>query len=319
MVNAASLSLPTKNRCRRIERSDVDSIVGLLTRGFSGPPATYWRHVMSRLELHPTPSGYPKYGYLLESEGAAVGVILQIFTATEEAGALNTRCYLSSWYVEPAFRSYAPLLVSTAIKRKEVTYVNVSPDPRTWPIIEAQGFSRYSKGQYRAIPLLSLRSENCRIREVRGSDSAKARPRVLMPRMLADHAEYGCLSLVCETSDGEYPFVFELKRICKGFLPCAQLIYCRDVADLVRFARPIGRFLLDQRIPCISIDANGKIKGLAGMYFDGRAPKYCKGPQPPRHGDLAYTESVLFGVPAAEKSSPQRPSQALVQPCANDQ
>ena len=34
---------------------------------------------------------------------------------------------------------------------------------------------------------------------------------------------------------------------------------------------------------------------LPGIYLDGR-PKYFKGPDKPRLGDLAYTEAALFGM-----------------------
>jgi len=54
---------------------------------------------------------------------------------------------------------------------------------------------------------------------------------------------------------------------------------------LVRRARP---FLL--------IDANGPIPGLVGKYFDDRMPRYFRGPQQPRLGDLAYTEIAMFGM-----------------------
>jgi hypothetical protein len=294
MVNTASHSIPTKNHCRQIERSDFDAVIALLTRGFPIRAESHWRRALSRLETRVTPPDYPKYGYLLENEGAVVGVILLIFTGVEAGGEIGRRCYLSSWYVEPAFRSYASLLVSAAIRRREVTYVNVSPDPRTWPIIEAQGFSRYSKGQYRAMPLLSLRSETGRIREIRASDRVQKPIGALTAQILSDHAEYGCLSLVCEAQDGQYPFVFQVQRIARGVVPCAQLVYCRDVADLARFARPLGLFLLRRGIPFVSVDSNGKIEGLLGTYFEGKAPKYCKGHRPPRQGDLAYTEAVLF-------------------------
>ena len=319
MVNAASLSAPARNRCRQIERSDFDAVVGLLARGFQERTASYWHHVLSRLDAHPTPDGYPKYGYLLENENIVVGAILQIFTNVEGAGETNIRCYLSSWYVEPAFRGYASLLVSTATRRKSVTYVNVSPDPRTWPIIQAQGFSCYSRGQYRAIPTLGLRSEKGTIREIQAFEDAERRVGALTFGILTDHADYGCLSVVCDAPDGEYPFVFQARRIGKGLVPCAQLVYCRDITDLARFARPLGLFLLDRGLPCVSVDSNGPINGLVGVYFKNRAPKYCKGPQVPRQGDLAYTEAVLFEPRATDKNSLPGLARPLVQPCANDQ
>ena len=46
----------------------------------------------------------------------------------------------------------------------------------------------------------------------------------------------------------------------------------------------------------IIVDSNGPISGLLGKYFDGVAPKYFKGPSPPRLGDLAYTELAMFGL-----------------------
>jgi hypothetical protein len=35
---------------------------------------------------------------------------------------------------------------------------------------------------------------------------------------------------------------------------------------------------------------------LIGRYFDATMPKYFKGPDRPRLGDLAYTEAAMFGV-----------------------
>jgi hypothetical protein len=85
-------------------------------------------------------------------------------------------------------------------------------------------------------------------------------------------------------------------RIVKSVVPCAQLIYCRDVSDIVRFAGPIGRFLARRGRPFVVIDANGPIEGLIGRYFDNTMPKFFRGPVRPRLGDLAFTETALFGM-----------------------
>jgi len=79
-------------------------------------------------------------------------------------------------------------------------------------------------------------------------------------------------------------------------LPCAQLIYCRDVGDFVRFAGPIGRRLLRHGRPFVIVDANAPIEGLIGLYRRGSMPRYFKGPQQPRLGDLAFTEYAVIGV-----------------------
>ena len=79
-------------------------------------------------------------------------------------------------------------------------------------------------------------------------------------------------------------------------MPCAQLIYCREVADIARFAGLIGRHLLMQGCPLVVIDAKGRVPGLVGRYVAGLMPKYFKGGQPPRLGDLADTEAAMFGM-----------------------
>ncbi len=106
----------------------------------------------------PVPPNYPRFGYMMENDGKPVGVILLLYRGMfEESGAGYIRCNLSSWYVEPSMRSYASMLVSFALKRPEVTYINISPAPPTWPVVEAQGFKRFSEGQFFAVPALSSR------------------------------------------------------------------------------------------------------------------------------------------------------------------
>src|SRR5882757_10956141 len=163
-VNMVNSRMPSaqKVRCRQINDSDVDGVGDLLTRGFRIRSRNYWRRALASLGSHPTPAGLPKYGYLLESDGAPVGVILLIFSSIPGHDAAAMRCNVSSWYVEPAYRSHAALLVSQAIKHKNVTYVNISPAVHTRPIVEAQGFARYTTGQFVAAPMLSgARRDDC--------------------------------------------------------------------------------------------------------------------------------------------------------------
>jgi hypothetical protein len=79
-------------------------------------------------------------------------------------------------------------------------------------------------------------------------------------------------------------------------MPCAQLIYCGDIGDFVRFAGPIGRYLARRGKPLVIIDSNGAIPGLVGTFRPGSMTKYFKGPQRPRLGDLAYSEYAVLGV-----------------------
>jgi len=280
-------------RCRQIGEADVAAVAALLKQGFPNRTPQFWRDALRRLARRDPPPGFPKYGYLLESGEVPVGAILMICSTLRQGDRVATRCNLSSWYVAPEYRAYASLLVSHALSHKDVTYMNVSAAPHTWPIIEAQGFARYCEGIFLALPALKRSAEPVRVFDATQTPTApfEASDQDILQR----HAELGCTGLWCETAERAYPFVFR-PRLAKRILPCAQLIYCSDVADLVRFAGPVGRYLARRGRPFVVIDSNGAIPGLIGIFRPGSMAKYFKGPQRPRLGDLAYTEYALLGV-----------------------
>src|SRR5258708_4987086 len=274
---------------------DIPAVAALLGRGFPNRTMRFWSDALARLTRREPPPGLPKYGYLLESGDIAVGALLLICSTLREGGRLATRCNLSSWYVEPAYRAYATLLVSQALGHKDVTYTNVSAAPHTWPIIEAQGFSRYCDGIFVAVPMLKELVGGSGVRVFEARQNPAARFDASEQDILQRHAEHGCISLWCETAKGAYPFVFR-PRVVRRAVPCAQLIYCRDIGDFVRFAGPIGRYLAWRGKPFVIIDSNGAIPGLIGTFRPGSMANYFKVPQRPRPGCLAYSEYVVLGV-----------------------
>jgi len=98
------------------------------------------------------------------------------------------------------------------------------------------------------------------------------------------------------TKQRAYPFVL-LPRLFKRLVPGVQLIYCRDMEDVVRFAGPLGRFLALRGKLVVSVDSNGPIAGLVGRYIEGKSPRFFKGPAPPRLGDISYTQAAMFPWP----------------------
>src|SRR3984893_4726121 len=144
-----------KIRCREIRESDIDAVADLLTRGFAGRARDYWIQGLRRQAAREVPSGYSRFGYMLDHDGTPVGVLLLIYSFRDAGGEAAIHCNLSSWYVEPAYRNYAPMLTKIAQRHKHVTYLNISPATWTWPIIETQGFSSYCKGLFFSIPALS--------------------------------------------------------------------------------------------------------------------------------------------------------------------
>jgi hypothetical protein len=161
------------------------------------------------------------------------------------------------------------------------------------PILDVQGYRRFTNGQFVVCAFPSVRRgpQSARVVGCRVNPDAQFEP--FERDLLLSHSEYGCICLWCITSERAYPFVF-LPRIVKRCIRCAQLLYCPQIEDFVRFAPQIGSFLGWRGRPIVLIDSNGPVPGLFGKYFDGVSPKYYKGPVTPRLGDFAYTEMAIF-------------------------
>jgi hypothetical protein len=294
----AVTQLRPKIRCREIAVSDIDAVAELLTRGFVGRSRDYWMQGLRRQAEREVPQNYPRFGYMLDNEGAPAGVLLLLYSTRLSGGETAIHCNLSSWYVEPEFRNYAPLLTKIAQRHKEVTYLNISPATWTWPIIEAQGFQSYCNGLLFSLPALSRAAPGMTVEIVPGDAGAVEGLETGDVELLARHAAYGCLSLVCRTATGRaFPFILLPMRIRRGWIapPAMQLIYCRDSSEYIACAGAIGRFLLRRGKISVILDSNGRVPGLAGVYTQARGRKYFKGPHRPRLADLTDTELVLYG------------------------
>jgi hypothetical protein len=295
MIEASSSNTAAKVRTRQIFPSDVAEAINLLTRGYgSMRPPEFWENIFSCLGRRSVPQGFPRYGYVIENDGKFVGIMILIFATIWENGTARIRCNGSGIYVDPEFRLYAPLLMSRALKDKDVTVLNLTPAPHTHKMIETTGFTRYSNGLFVTIPVLSRPPEGNRVRIVDGRSEPDAEFDPHDRDLLREHADYGCTSLWCIAQDTAHPFVFRPRTV--RLLPCAQLVYCRSVDSFVRFARPIGLDLVGRLRPLVILDANGPVAGLVGKYYPDRLPRYFKGPDRPRIGDLAYTETSMFGI-----------------------
>ncbi len=289
-------STPPEVVCRPIGDDDIDGVIACLQRGFPERPRRYWERALERLALRSAIDDYPRYGHALVVEGKVVGVLLQIFSRRATATGSTVRCNLSSWCVDPEHRGHSLTLHLNAVKRREVTYVNISPAPHTRKTIEAFGFRRYSEGRMIAAPILSARRGEARVVAfaAQGPEAALLAPSER--QILAEHAAMGCRALVCVQDGAAYPFIVQPGGIVRNLIPCWRLIYCREVGEFVRFAQAIGRFLLFRAGPLCAVDAMGRLPGLVGRFVPGRIPpKYFRGPVPPGLGDLAYTELVVLG------------------------
>lgn len=259
----------------------MESVILLLNKGFAQRDPNFWGRAIQRLDDHQIPPNVPKYGYVLENDGSLVGLLLLIHSCVEN----SIRCYTSGFYVEPDFRPYGPILSAVATTRKDVTYINITALPQTRQLMEPLGFAQYVQGSFIFVPALCRPQRGVRVTEIVGD----------LPtweaKLLQDHTGYGCLSLVCLTSDGAHPFVFAQRK--RRGVKLGRLTYCRSQEDFLRFAGSLGRYLARKRFFLVSLNANEPISGLSGLYRGGW-PKYYKGSNRPRAHDEAYSDKVLF-------------------------
>jgi hypothetical protein len=273
----------------------IDQVVECLQRGFPHRPKNYWVGGLEKMSTRALIDNYPRYGYALEATGKIVGVILLIFTRLETPAGSCVRCNISSWCVDAEYRASSLLLHMMAVKRREVTYINISPAKHTQSTIEALGFRRLTNGQVFFMPSLSTPHPNVRVCAFKSEAPESALLSEGERQVLIDHSALGCRALVCHEGDAAFPFVFQPRAVLRRLIPCPHLIYCRSMDEFLRLAGSIGRYLLFRTGPFCSVDAVRPMRGLAGRYFHNRNPKYFKGPVPPTVGDLSYTELSIFG------------------------
>ena len=128
--------IPNRVRPREIGEADIPELVDLLARGYAFLPREFWQPIIAGLSRRSVPAGFPRYGYVIESDGRLVGAIILIFSTIWTDGKASIRCNGSSLYIDPAFRIYAPLLTSRALKDKGVTVLNITPAPHTLKMVE---------------------------------------------------------------------------------------------------------------------------------------------------------------------------------------
>jgi hypothetical protein len=296
-TSQSSASSHPKIRCREIRPDDLHNVVNLLVIGFPERTRDCWLKVIQVLAQHRTPAGFPKYGYLLECDETAVGVSLLIFTSLGDEGNSRVRCNICSWYVKPEFRSYASVVGFREQRPNEVTYFNVTPASHTFATLESRGYKRSSDGWFVAVPWLSRRSQKATVTDWSPGIAAHKGLLAWEADLLETHASYGCICVIVNSAGESFPFIFAPRRMrpSAGSVSFGHLVYCRQRIDFVRFAGQLGRFLLRRGVLLTVVDSNEPVEGLVGKYIQGR-PKYYKGPDKPRLGDLAYTELAMFGL-----------------------
>jgi hypothetical protein len=278
---------------REIATSDLQVLSRFLGDGLGYRPERFLR-IFSAIEQIPSVPGFSQYGFVLEVQGRIVGSLLTIHSKVIHSAPEHVRCHLTGWYVEPEYAFYGTLLERRATRGSNVSYINTSARPSTYKIIQAQGFKKYSRGQFILPTLLHVFNARRNINILVNQESSLNKDDISELKLMNLHTQLGSICLWGLRNGRFHPFIFQKKKL-KGFLPCAQLIFCRDVGDVSAFIGPLSRHMISRGIFAISIDANGSIPDLRGVYFEGLEPRFYKGVTPSL-GDLAFTLNAISPI-----------------------
>lgn len=281
-------------KIRLIGKDDCKAVAELLCEGFPRRDRAYWDRAFLQLHERPEVAGYPKYGLLIEDQGAVQGALL-ILTADLGPGmAGGLRSNLSSWYVREPWRKYATFMLRAALKAPGGCYTDLSPAPQVVQINAALGFRPYTGGSI----LLDARSALAGGGRVAFWDGAaetelSAGLGPALKAVVRRHVGYGCTALLLSGPAGPQAALYRIKRL-KRLIPAARFVY-GDPAVLVGAAGAVMRALLRRGVPLAQIDAPIGFSPAAGRLMPTRDLRYAAGDAPPPAGDLLESEIAVFG------------------------
>jgi len=273
-------------RIREIDAADLPEVISLLREGFPRRSRAHWENAFQHLQRRPQVSGFPRFGYAIEA-GGLQGVMLLL---TSELGN-GIRSNLSSWYVRPAYRSYASFLFRRTLKQPDTVFLDISPSEEALPITEVFGFRAYTGGAVLFTPDLALRRGGGRVRGLR-RQTLESLPTALASAIVA-HLDYGCAALELEDATGTEIALYRIKSL-KRLVPCAQFVH-GSTPRLGALAGPLMRMLLRRGIPLALVDAAPALDPVAGWLMPKRDIRYARGEPVPATGDLLETELAIFG------------------------
>lgn len=272
-----------------IDNGNRAAAVALLAKGFPEKSKAFWSRGLSLISDHHERRELGPIGQLLMKGENAAGVLLTIKSRLPETDRIVVN--LSSWYVEPSCRWFAPRMLQIASSSEEELFTDLTPSPEACRLNERLGFQMVTdRTLFYPLPLKALRPSGTRLNPL-----AAVRPDTLsaaMREMLEDHLRLGCIVAIMQADGRHYPLVF-LKTTTKK-LPSARLIYCEDRELAQRHISAIARHLLGRgrlALTMAALDGEHNGGGVAAHKF---APIQVKGAWNPHFINETYSELVLL-------------------------
>jgi hypothetical protein len=261
----------------------------LLSRGFPARGRAHWARVFRHLEqFGGNEATAVPYGQIFEVSGKPAGVILTPASLRGGRRVIN----FASWYVDPAHRWKAPLMLRGLLRDKQATYTDLTPTEPVQKILPALGFLPVSRGvTVNAVPLLAVTGGK------RGEVTPLSGAGPLDPAvrdLLESHEEFGCHAVALLTPDGgSVPVMFKF-RLLRG-LPAALLVYCGDNEALRGSLGAVARHLLRRGRLLLVLDLPVGGDAPPGYALPGKTPRFVKSHAwDPARTDYCGSELALF-------------------------
>jgi hypothetical protein len=279
-----------------IDRTNEMEAASLLAEGFPGVSVAVWRNRIERLRTHAdnAEAGIAT-GYVLVTEGVMSGIVLTPASRRPGAdGGWETVLNLSSWYVRPAQRWRAALMLRRVMRQPVSMITELTPSATLEAMMPALGLHPINAGEsFIFLPSVAgTRFSGARVEE---HGRVRARVEPWLAALIVRHEQVGCLAAALDTPEGIVTLLFK-RRMRKG-LPTLQLVYCDRHCALIRNMDSVARFLIARGHMILVLDIardEHVARRTPGVQRPRHGRKYASKPPAPNIIDHAGSELALF-------------------------
>lgn len=305
---------------RPLLETDFPLAASLLHEGFPHQDVAFWAAALQRLLRYGenAAAGVP-LGWFLLHEGQPVGVVLTPATLRRwPDGRRETIVNFSSWYVQPAFRFRAFLMLRKLVADESRAYTDFTPTPEVQAMLLKLGFAAINPG-VSILPTLLwawLPAGGPGASRVRVLGPDEALPDCGLTRAQVEaHRELGCLPLVVEVP-GHTQLVVCRRTRWRG-LAVAQLVYAESLTALLQHRGALARCLLREGLVLFVHDARST-QASWRSWFRRRDVWFCRGANWADRCDALASELCLVHAEGPSQrpvplraQPPERPSASL--------
>ena len=274
-----------------IDGTNHSLAVALLAKGFPCHAAPHWADALERIRRFGGNAALDlPIGHVMTIDGQPAGVALTI--ASRRADGCpepQTHINFAAWYVEPAYRWRAPLMLRAVTRMPCDVLTDLTPSDPVRALLPAFGFRQITRGV--AITPAALHRGGGRVLALEAAGADRMAPG--LRALLLAHAPFGNIPALLECRDGT-AVALAFRRLRWRGLPMARVIYCGSNRKLFDHLGAVSSFLRGHGVALIKLEAPMDMPPPPGWLRAGRELKFARGPMPPDVTDYLGSELALL-------------------------